>query len=79
MAVMWLTCCHDEARCRLFRQNRDPTQLNIQQLTPPLGQVQGTAIVQLRDGEGERERNSEYGNAKKIKIKKRAQTAHHKH
>lgn len=54
---MWPTCCHDEARCRLFRQNRDPAQLNIQQLTPPLGQVQGTAIVQLRDGEGgEREK-----------------------
>ncbi len=52
--VVWPTCCHDEARCRLFRQNRDPAQLNIQQLTPSLDQVQGTALVQLRDQERER-------------------------
>lgn len=43
-----LTCGHDESWSRVLGQDRHPPQLDIKQLAPALGQVQGATFAELK-------------------------------
>lgn len=44
------TCGHDESRRRVLGQDGHPPQLDVEQLAPALGQMQGAAFAELGRG-----------------------------